>query len=327
MRRERRGPWYLLTGLVIGAVIGLGYSWLVQPVEYTNTSPASLREDFKDQYRALIASAYAANGDLVRARARLNLLGDADVYDRLAEQAQRTLADGSAPFEARALGLLAVALEQPPGTGAPGSAVQITPSPGGTSNPSSSASLTPSANPTLTETTSDPSAIQEITATLQITATSSLTATTSITATVLPSRTPRPTRTSTATATPLPSRTPTPTQGAPFELDAATQVCDPDIAEALIQIEALDAAGQPVPAVQVQVEWPVETGIAANTFSTGLKPEISPGYADFSMTPGIVYSVRIVPNGAPVGEISAFECERRDGERYWGGWQLVFVQP
>ncbi len=102
MRREDRGPWYLLTGLVLGAFLGLMYAWLVQPTQYTDTKPASLRADFKDRYRALIASAYMSNGDLVRAKARLELLQDADLYRMLSEQAQRTLAGAAPPSRKRA---------------------------------------------------------------------------------------------------------------------------------------------------------------------------------------------------------------------------------
>ena len=101
---------------MLGIVLGVLVAWVVQPVTYTNTKPAALRADFKDQYRALIASAYLADGDLVRARDRLMLLEDADPYRALAEQAQRTLAEGTFPQEARALGLLAIALGQPPAT-------------------------------------------------------------------------------------------------------------------------------------------------------------------------------------------------------------------
>ncbi len=92
--RENRGPWYLLTGLVLGAIIGVLYVWFVHPVEYINTTPRSLRSDFKDKYRALIALAYLSNGSVVRAKVRLDLLGDADIYAVLAQQAQRTLAEG-----------------------------------------------------------------------------------------------------------------------------------------------------------------------------------------------------------------------------------------
>jgi hypothetical protein len=113
---QERGPWYLLTGLLIGIVLGVLYTRYFQPVEYIDTSPALLRQDFKDQYRFLIAAAFSANGDLVRAKARLGLLKDPDVFRALSEQAQRTLAQNGSSIEARALGLLAIALGQaPPG--------------------------------------------------------------------------------------------------------------------------------------------------------------------------------------------------------------------
>jgi len=108
--REERGHWYLLTGFVIGIVIGLVYAWLFAPQERQDTSPASLQMEFKDQYRAMIASAFVATGNLPRAEARLALLGDQDVIQVLAAQAQRTLGEGKSPLEAQALGLLAFAL-------------------------------------------------------------------------------------------------------------------------------------------------------------------------------------------------------------------------
>lgn len=119
---EERGPWYLLTGLIIGVILGVLYTRYIQPVEYIDTSPALLRQDFKDQYRVLIAAAYTANGDLVRARARLQLLKDPDIFRALTEQAQHSLAENSSSVEARSLGLLAIALGQAP----PGPALAVT---------------------------------------------------------------------------------------------------------------------------------------------------------------------------------------------------------
>lgn len=109
---QQRGSLYLLTGLLLGLAIGLVYSLRIQPVEYTNLSPAMLSASVRDHYRALIAVAYMANRDLVRARARLALLKDDDTYGALAAQAQRWLAEGKPAEEARALGLLAADLAQ-----------------------------------------------------------------------------------------------------------------------------------------------------------------------------------------------------------------------
>ncbi len=47
MRNDNRGPWYLITGLVVGIIIGVLVAWVVQPVNYTNTNPASLRADYQ----------------------------------------------------------------------------------------------------------------------------------------------------------------------------------------------------------------------------------------------------------------------------------------
>ena len=106
-------PWYLLTGLILGFLLGLLYAWLINPVVYSNTEPATLRADFKDNYRLTIAQAYAASGDLERTESRLALLRDDDAVFMLGSQAQQALAAGFSE-DARALALLASALQ---GTG------------------------------------------------------------------------------------------------------------------------------------------------------------------------------------------------------------------
>lgn len=141
--REKRGHWYLLTGILLGFLAGLAIAWIILPVEYVDTSPASLKSDYKDYYRILIATSYAASGDLVRAKARLELLGDENPLQTLTEQAQRTLAQGNAPDEARALSLLAVALGQTP-IGQPGS-IQPTQPP--TETPPAPSDIETDANP------------------------------------------------------------------------------------------------------------------------------------------------------------------------------------
>lgn len=319
MRGEERGSLYLLTGLFIGVLLGLAYSWWVRPVTYTNTSPASLRADYKEQYRALIASAYVANGDVVRARGRLDLLKDADVYGALAEQAQRMLAEGSQSEEARALGLLAVALGQSPqaGSGQPAAA-----KPGETFTPE-----LPSRTPDLTFTALAATLVS--TATLEIsTATPTLTLTPEPTETPATEteNTPPPgdeSASQTATWTPLPTLTTTTAPGARLALKSRTPICDPELGEALIQVEAQDAAGEPVPGVELIVSW--QGG--EDHFFTGLKPELGLGYADFTMTPGVEYTLRLGAGGEPVTDLKPAECQADGGERYWGSWRLIFTQP
>ncbi len=86
---ERRPPWYLLTGLIIGLALGLLYAWVLQPVEHVDTYPASMKDEYQDAYRGLVAAAFVADGDLGRAEARLAVLGDEDPVRALSLQSQR----------------------------------------------------------------------------------------------------------------------------------------------------------------------------------------------------------------------------------------------
>ncbi len=62
-------------GLVLGMAAGLLYGWVISPVQYVDTAPASLRADYKAEYALMVAEAYAREGDLDRARATLSTLG------------------------------------------------------------------------------------------------------------------------------------------------------------------------------------------------------------------------------------------------------------
>ncbi len=112
---ERRGPWYLLTGLLIGLLAGLLYTWLINPVRFVDTSPDLLRSEFKDQYRSMVALSFQANLDLGRAEGRLAQLKDVDSVAELTSQAQRIRSEGGSEQEAQALTDLAMALSNQPG--------------------------------------------------------------------------------------------------------------------------------------------------------------------------------------------------------------------
>ncbi len=299
-RRDQRGPWYLLTGLVLGFVGGLLFAWGIAPLRYIDTAPASLRAEFKDQYRAMIASAYMATGDLVRAQARLSLLGDEDPARALTIQAQQALAAGRPEAESRALGMLAMAVGQ--GAAPLATAIPVT--------------------QTITSTANLPSpTLPALTPSLPVTAPSLTPAPPSPTPRGSVSPSPRA-RTPEPTVTPLPTRTPTPTPGEPFALQDMELVCNPALQLPLIMVETFDAANQPVPAVEIIISW--DGG--EDHFFTGLKPEMGLGYADFTMTLGVNYTLRLAAGGQPVPDIHAQECEVQ-GRRFWGAWQLIFVQP
>jgi len=274
----RRGSWYLLTGLLIGLALGLLVAWVLAPVEYVDTAPASLRPDFKDQYRSMIASAYLVTGDLGRAQSRLSLLGDVDPLQALTLQAQNALTVGDPDGSAYALARLADALKNSP----------------------NEASLSP---------------IPELIA--------------SITQSPPGSATLTPTRRSVAALTPIysptprPTRTPTPTVGAAFVLVSQENVCDVNLSEGLVQVEIQDAAGQPIPGVEIIISW--EDG--EEHIFTGLKPELGNGYADFVMKPNVGYSVQLASGSQLVTNLSAPSCQTDDGESYHGSIRLLFQQP
>ncbi len=287
---NQRRPWFLLTGLLLGLGVGLLLAWVVFPVRYTETSPDTLRPDFKEAYRALIARAYAYDHNLPRARARLRLLGEAHPAEALAAQAQRALAAGRPPAEVHALGALAAALGQapaPPPTASPPVAAVT-----------ASVTAPPAATPTPAPTASPAGG-------------------------ATPSQAPSGFPTLPPTPTPLPTRTPQPvsTAGAPFVLRALKPYCDPD-AGPLLRIFVRDAAGNPLPGVEINIHW---LGGDERIF-TGLKPDIDPGYADFLMAQDEVYQVRPA-YGVAVTDLRPRECQTEEGARFWGGWTLTFVQP
>jgi hypothetical protein len=286
MIEHGRTPYYLLTGLIIGIVLGVLYTWLWIPAEALEAHPEDLRDDFKDAYRELIARAYVSNSDLGRAEARLDLLGDADPIRELASQAQLSLGQDGAADAARALGILAAHLQN--GQESTGIAIAYPQ----TATPGAGAGTTPSATPRLTN-TPPPGG----------------------TATPTASITPTPT----ITTTPRPSPTPTATQGAPFVLADYALVCDEEISPPLIQVYVFDAAGNPVPGVQIVITWDGGT----NYFVTGLKPEFGLGYADYTMNPALSYTLRLEDGGDPVDGLTGRECD--DG--FWGTWRLNFTQP
>lgn len=65
----------LLLGLALGLAAGLAYGWLINPVEFVDTTPNSLRRDYRADYVLMVAEAYGHEEDLPRAQRRLAALG------------------------------------------------------------------------------------------------------------------------------------------------------------------------------------------------------------------------------------------------------------
>jgi len=72
----------LILGALLGGFLALIYGWLIRPVEYVDTTPDSLRTDFRTDYVLMVAESYSADQDLDLAQFRLAALGPLppDVY-------------------------------------------------------------------------------------------------------------------------------------------------------------------------------------------------------------------------------------------------------
>jgi len=283
--KVERLPWLSLLALTLGFGIGLAFAWLVSPLGALDASPRALRADFKDAFRSAIAAAYAATGDLERARARLELLGDPDPAQALTAQAQRMLAAGEPLESARQVALLASILQGQEVAASPPAPLPT--NTGLASQPASQDTATPEPSPAVTETQPAGASVPA------------------------------------ATPTSRPTRTPTPTLGAPYQLVGQDTVCEPELAEGLLQITVINAARRPVPGAEIIIAW----NNGEEHIFTGLKPELGNGYADFVMAPGAVYSVRMADGGTPAADLSAPACTATDGSEYSGGLRITFQQP
>jgi len=69
------GRWIrFFIAMAIGATAAMYYGWRLNPVQYTETTPETLRIDYKTDYVLMVAEAYRAEGDIDLAARRLALI-------------------------------------------------------------------------------------------------------------------------------------------------------------------------------------------------------------------------------------------------------------
>ena len=122
------------------------------------------------------------------------------------------------------------------------------------------------------------------------------------------------------TASPTPSPTARPSPSVPFRLSSQDKSCDPKAKPGLLQVNVLDSQGVPLPGIEISISW--DQG--ADRFFTGLQPEISPGYADYTMTGARSYSLELARMGVPVSGLTPPICAAPGGGTFFGGLQLTF---
>ncbi|HOT52524.1 MAG TPA: hypothetical protein PLH68_00825 [Anaerolineaceae bacterium] len=111
MENNNQSHLYLVTGLILGAALGLLISLVFAPTVHQVALPQELSSQAKAEYRLDIALAFLASPNLERAQSRLALLNDPDPVGALVAQAQELLASGGSENAARALVSLAAAQE------------------------------------------------------------------------------------------------------------------------------------------------------------------------------------------------------------------------
>jgi hypothetical protein len=135
----------VLISLVIGLALGLGYAWLIDPVTFSESSPAQVTQAYRKAWLLMAAEAYAQDGDWERTQIRIEALRDPNIAQTLATTFDQVNAAGP-NAEARALARLADRLS----VSTPGMLIYlagiITPTPLPSSTPR--ASVTPRASAT-----------------------------------------------------------------------------------------------------------------------------------------------------------------------------------
>ena len=141
----------VVIGLIGGLMIGLWAGWMAWPVQVTNVDISDLKPSSQVEYVVLIASDYAFDQNLDRAKQRLALLHDSKIDSRIAGLAKQS-ATQSKPYAAQ-LAAFAVALGS---TDTEIALIATTATPTATDTPiptdTSTPTLTPIATPTLTPT-------------------------------------------------------------------------------------------------------------------------------------------------------------------------------
>ena len=123
--------------------------------------------------------------------------------------------------------------------------------------------------------------------------------------------------------TPRPTHTSLPTIGVPYILITNETICDPSLPEGLLQVTISDAANKQVAGMEIIITW--DDG--EESFFTGLKPEIGNGYADYVMSPSVIYTLYLAAGSDPVPNLRAPSCHAENGDLYWGGLAIEFRQP
>jgi hypothetical protein len=73
---SNRSRWvFIILALILGVGIGLAYGWVIDPVDFFDLTPDTLRADYKADYVLMTAEAYRVEQDPGPAARRLAIFG------------------------------------------------------------------------------------------------------------------------------------------------------------------------------------------------------------------------------------------------------------
>ena len=87
--KGKQAPLYLLTGLMIGVLLGLAVGYRIFPVKFFDITPSSLYQDFQPDYLAMVGLAYRADKDIGRAYSRISQMMSPIDVDQLRTMSQK----------------------------------------------------------------------------------------------------------------------------------------------------------------------------------------------------------------------------------------------
>lgn len=85
--------------------------------------------------------------------------------------------------------------------------------------------------------------------------------------------------------------------------------------DGLLQILIFNSNRRQVAGARIIITW--DSG--EEQFFTGLKPEVGNGYADYSMSPNIIYTVHLASGSDSASELAAPTCQPPSGKAFLGG--------
>ncbi len=270
----------VVSGLMVGAVVGLLIGWVFWPVDYVDTAIADLAPEYKDEYVVLVAYAYSVDGDLEKAQARLEELEVPNINQSLSAQIDRYIQEGQDEADIQVLVMLAHEL----GVTSPQMvAYLVTPTPTPTVTPLPTPTPTPTDTPIPATPTPIPPTDTPLPPPTDTPVPSTDTPIPPTSTPIPPTNTPRPKPTN--TPKPKPTNTPKPTNPPAAKWTWTARLVGPgedsqgcEVGTLMVRVTVVDANGSQVGGVWVYDRY---SGQYRVTGHKGDDPYWGPGEAQF----------------------------------------------